>query len=98
MEAIKVNEYVWLKLSESEKYGYDLQEGREYQGEFKLNWCKKEFGPKDNKTEKNVPVTIKLGPKERAIEVLEALLFELRGEDVPQGHDNVPDDTGDIPF
>ena len=28
MEAIKVNEYVWLKLSESEKYGVDLQEGR----------------------------------------------------------------------
>jgi hypothetical protein len=80
MEPIKINQYASLQLASSTQYGYALQEGwvtRE--GEFKVNFCKREFGKKGSKTEKTVPVSIPLGNKETAIATLTMLLKEISG-------------------
>ena len=92
MEPIKVNEYIAVKLEDQGKYGFALIEGRTgTDGEFKLNWCKKSFGKRGEEVEKNVPVKISLGTtKQKAIDVLEALLFELQ--------ENAASKNGDVPF
>ena len=84
MDAIVVNQWVAVKLDEHPKYGVSIQEGSiKDDGSFKLGFCSKEFGKKDEKVSKTVPISIRIGTKEKAIEVLEKLLAELRGEDAP---------------
>jgi hypothetical protein len=77
-EAIQVNQWVAVKLEDSGKYGYALQEGYiNKAGEFKVSFCKREFAKQGEKTEKNVPMSIKLGDKDKAIAVLQELLDNL---------------------
>lgn len=54
--------------------------GYEKDGEFKPKWCKQEFG-KGN--EKNVPVKIPLGDKEKAMEILGFLMEQVDSSDAP---------------
>lgn len=77
-KVIRVDKYTLIKLEENE-YGIRLMEGWENRdGEFKPNFCKRSFS-KDG-DEKNVPVSIKLGDKEKAVDVLTELLKGLGGE------------------
>lgn len=78
MEPIKINEWVTVRIEDGGKWGYALVEGRiDKEGEFKPNFCKRKFGKKGEEVEKAVPVSIKLGDKDKAIEVLQALLDNL---------------------
>ena len=77
-KVIRVDKYTLIKLEENE-YGIRLMEGWENRdGEFKPNFCKRSFS-KDG-DEKNVPVSIKIGDKEKAVDVLTELLKGLGGE------------------
>jgi len=107
MEPIKINQYASLQLASSTQYGYAIQEGwvtRE--GEFKVNFCKREFGKKGSKTEKTVPVSIPLGNKETAIVTLTMILKEISGSAPqqqaapasPNRYPAEPPPEDDIPF
>ena len=90
---IRVDQYTLLKLEDSGQYGFKLMEGWEGKdGDFKLNFCKREF--KKGGGEKTTPVSVKLGDKQTAIAVLQALLKELSGE----VENNEPATTDNIPF
>ena len=94
---IKVDQWTALKLEDGGKYGWKLMEGYiNNGGDFKPSFCKREIGKKGEKTEKTMPVSVKLGDRETAIRVLRSLLDELGpvGEATP--HAPIPDD--DIPF
>ena len=78
MSVIRVDKYTLIKLEEND-YGVRLMEGWENRdGEFKPNFCKRSF-TKDGE-EKNVPVSVKLGDREKAREVLTKLLQGLDGK------------------
>lgn len=82
---IQIDKYTSVKLDYHPKYGMSLQEGREYEGEFKPSFVKAKFGKKGEEVEKVIPKNIKLGDSAHAIEVLEALLWQLKndGETTP---------------
>ena len=74
---IRVDQYTVLKVDVSGQYGVKLIEGWEGRdGDFKPNFCKREF--KKGTGEKNVPVSIKLGDRNTAVNVLETILLELK--------------------
>jgi hypothetical protein len=78
----KINEWDCIELNEY-KGNYEITLGyAKKDGSFGVKFCKREFG-KGN--EKNVPVKIPLGDKEKAISVLRSLLEELESTD-----DDVP--------
>jgi len=59
-DAIRVDQYTLVKLEDSGQYGFKLIEGWEGRdGEFKPNFCKREF--KKGSGDKIVPVSVKLG-------------------------------------
>lgn len=76
MKIIRVDKYTLLKLEDQGKYGFKITEGWENrEGKFQPNFCKRVLS-KDGE-EKTIPVSIKLGNRERAREVLGELLEEL---------------------
>jgi hypothetical protein len=78
---IKVDQYTSLNLEEY-KGTYAIIEGwigRD--GTFKPSWCTREIGKE--KTEKKMPVRVKLGDKDNAIKALTMLLEELKGDKTP---------------
>ena len=90
MSAIRIDKYTLIKLEEND-YGVKLMEGWEGRdGEFKPNFCKRSFS-KDGE-EKNVPVSVKLGDKEKAREVLTKLLQGLgkQGRQEEEDFDKIP--------
>ena len=89
-DAIRIDKYTLLKLEDTGKYGWRIIEGWENRvGEFKPNFCKRTFG-KDGE-EKLVPVQIKLGDKEQAVNTLFALLKMLDAEQIADlGDDDIP--------
>lgn len=92
MSVIRVDKYTLIKLEEND-YGVRLMEGWENRdGEFKPNFCKRSF-TKDGE-EKNVPVSVKLGDREKAREVLTELLQGLGGK----GRQEAEDFGESIPF
>lgn len=62
---------------------YSIKEGWiNRNGEFKPNFCKKEFGKE--KVEKTVPVSVRIGDKGTALSVLREVYREISGdEEVP---------------
>jgi hypothetical protein len=78
-ESIKVDNYTWVKIEESEQYGIKLIEGWIGRDEnFKANFCRREF--KKGSGDKNVPMSIKLGAdKLDAERVLLAVLQHVTG-------------------
>jgi len=77
-EPIQVDQWTAIRIDEHPKYGYALQEGYiKKDGSFQVAFCKREFGKQGEKTEKNVPMSIKLGDKDKAIAVLQELLDNL---------------------
>ncbi len=88
---IRIDQYTVVKVDVSEQYGVKLVEGWEGRGgEFKPNFCKREF--KKGSGEKNVPVSIKLGDKNTAVNVLETIIAQLKSGE----NNNAPE--ADIPF
>ncbi len=93
---ITIDKYATLDLQEGTgKYEgtFSLFEGwvgRD--GDFKKNWCKREFGKVNEKTEKDVPVSVKLGNRAKVIEVALWLLREMTGKEYG------PIDDGEAPF
>lgn len=81
--AIIIDKWTSVKLDENAKYGISLMEGRDKDGVFLVSFCKREFGKMGEKVEKNVPMNIKLGNKDHAIKVLEALLWQLKDDNAP---------------
>ena len=80
MEAIRIDKYTMVQVEDNGEYGFKLVEGWESRdGSFKPNFCKRSF--KKGGEEKNVPVSVKLGPKETAIATLLMLLKEISGMD-----------------
>jgi hypothetical protein len=78
-EAIRIDKYTLVKLEESQEFGVKLMEGWENQaGEFKPNFCKREF--KKGSGEKTLPVNVKLGDKQTAVSVLKMLLSQIQGD------------------
>ncbi len=102
MAEFQVDKWTSLKVEEKGEWGFTLLEGwigRE--GDFKPNFCKREFGRKDAKTEKTVPVGVKLGNGEMAVTVALWLLRELTGKEyAPVGEKAVQGklDDQDVPF
>jgi hypothetical protein len=90
----------WARLQLDEYNGtFKIVEGWENRdGEFKPSFCKREFGGKDNRTEKNVPVSVKIGDRETAIETLCNLLYQLTGEQYRAQTDEPTRQDDDIPF
>jgi hypothetical protein len=79
VNAIRVDKYTLIKAEDNGEYGWKLMEGWENQaGEFKPNFCDREF--KKGSGKKSVPVTIKLGDKSTAISALKMILAELEGK------------------
>jgi hypothetical protein len=66
-------------------------------GKITLEWVRAEHWDKEAKkkvpNEKNTPLKIYLGSKERAVEVLSALVWELQGGKKPESAE-----PGDVPF
>jgi hypothetical protein len=82
MEPIRIDKYTVLNIEESEQYGVKIVEGWQNQaGEFKVNFCKREFGKAGAKTEKTIPVSVKLGDRTMAVSVCLQILRELTGVD-----------------
>jgi hypothetical protein len=80
--SITVNEKVSVKL---EVYNgtYSIQEGwKTRNGDYKPNFCSRRFGGKDA-PEKTVPVSVKIGDKETALDVLRELIAEIDGREAP---------------
>lgn len=103
MEPIRIDKYTVVSMEERGQYGFSLYEGWiNRDDEFKPNFCKREFGGKDSKTEKTVPVSVKLGSAEQVKEIALAMLLEATGEryaPVVNGpHREQPVDDGDCPF
>jgi hypothetical protein len=75
----QIDKYTAVNLEDSGTYGMKLIEGWVNQnGDFKPNFCKREF--KKDSGEKTAPVSVKLGDKAKAIEVAVWLLHELTGK------------------
>lgn len=82
-EQITIDQYTTLSLNEY-KGTYSLVEGWiNRDGEFKANWCKREFGKKGEKEEKVVPVSIKCGGKEGLEKLAHWILETIKEEDLP---------------
>ena len=99
----QVDKYTAVKLEDKGKYGFCLTEGWITQeNDFKPSFCKREFGGKDNKTEKTIPVNVKLGDKAKAIEIALGMLFELTGHTYSPDEEKPPvganGGENDIPF
>jgi len=81
-ETITIDKYTSLEIREFNGT-YSIMEGWINQnGEFKPNFCKREFGKKGEKVEKTVPVTIKCGSKETLINLANYILSQY-GEEAP---------------
>lgn len=78
---MQIDQYTAVEIEEY-KNTYQLKEGwMNKNGEFKPNFCKREVGPKDNKQEKLMPVTVRIGDKAKMIEVGLWILKEATGKD-----------------
>jgi hypothetical protein len=94
---ITIDQYATLDIQEGKgNYAgtYSLLEGwigRE--GDFKVNFCKREFGKE--KVEKNVPVGVKLGSPAKIVEVGLWLLKTATGKDYAPVGEMIDDD---VPF
>jgi hypothetical protein len=74
---LEVDQYTAVKIEDNGEYGFKLVEGWVGRaGDFKPNFCKREF--KKGSGERNVPVSVKLGDAEKAIAILETLLKQLK--------------------
>ena len=85
MPEITIDQYTALSLTKY-KDTYQLVEGWiDREGIFKPNWCEKEFGKKGEKVAKQVPLSVKIGDKEKAVELARFILEELeaQGVDIP---------------
>lgn len=94
----KVDKFTSLDITERNGK-YSLLEGWEGQsGEFKPNFCKREFGKKGEKVEKTAPVFINIGDKAQAIEVAVWMYEYLTGKPMgePYQRQDIPD--ADVPF
>ena len=79
---IIVDKYTALDLQDNGQYGWSLMEGYVKDGDFKPSFVTKKVGK--DRTEKTVPLNVKLGDKDKAIEVVKWLYKELTGDsDVP---------------
>lgn len=79
-EVITVDKYTKLQLDEYNG-AYKIVEGWiKNDGTFSPNFCKREFGGRDNRQEKTAPVSVKLGDMETAVETLKQLLYHLTGD------------------
>lgn len=78
METVRVDKFTLVKLDDRGQYGFSLMEGWEKKdGTFSPSFCKREVGKE--KTERTLPVSVKLGDRGTAIGVLRTLLAELEG-------------------
>ena len=86
MPEITIDQYTTLSLNDY-KGTYQLVEGWiNRDGEFKPNWCDKEFGKKGEKVKKPVPLSVKIGNKDKIKELAEWLLVSVadsQDEDIP---------------
>jgi len=89
MSVKMIDQYTVLQVQDRGKYGYSLVEGWMNQnGEFKPNFCKREF--KKGSGEKATPVAVKLGDKAKVLEIAEWLRREIIGEKIESTHDEEP--------
>lgn len=78
---MQIDKYTAIEIEEY-KGTYQLKEGWINQhDEFKPNFCKREIGRKDDRQEKLMPVTVRIGDKAKIIEVALWILKEATGKD-----------------
>lgn len=91
---VQIDKYVTVKLEDRGQWGWSLMEGWiNKDGDWKPNFCTRKVGKEQ--IEKTMPVSVKLGDKAKAIEVLTAALKELTGQDY--GPSDAPA-ADDVPF
>ena len=80
---IQIDKFTALELREDATYGFSLLEGWvPKDGDWRPSMCVRTYGK--DKIEKKVPVSVKLGDKDKAVEVVKWLYKELTGDsDVP---------------
>lgn len=98
MDAIRIDQYTMLQLNEY-KGVFQIQEGYEaHDGSFKPSFIKREIGKRGERTEKTIPLSIKIGDKQTAIFALQTILSNLRGA-TPEAHEEKEQDKDmDAPF
>jgi hypothetical protein len=83
---ITVNKFTVLKVEDRGNHGWQIMEGwRNKDGDFKPSWCTRKTGKEQVETV--VPMTVRLGNRDKAIEVLTAILAEIRGVEGADGDD-----------
>ncbi|MDD5062070.1 MAG: hypothetical protein PHN44_07315 [Candidatus Marinimicrobia bacterium] len=104
-EIINIDKWTRLQLDEYNGILKIVEGWENRDGEFKPSFCKREFGGKDNRTEKTAPVAVKLGDKATAIEALVYMLYQLTGDQYrPQSDDPIlafkadESDDDSVPF
>ena len=79
---ITIDQYTTLQLSEY-KGTFSLVEGWiNREGDFKPNWCDKEFGKKGEKVKKVVPLSVKCGDRESVLKLAEWILTIINQQDI----------------
>lgn len=77
---------------------YSIVQAKEQKdGEVYKKWCCPKIS-KDKYADKDLPLGIRLGNLESAIDILESFLHELKGEAQEEEAQQAPDTEDDIPF
>jgi hypothetical protein len=75
---IKIDQYTVIEIRDNGQYGFQILEGWvDKDGNFKPNFCKREYGK--DKVVKTVPVSVKLGDKAKALEALKLFIATIEG-------------------
>jgi len=83
-ELIKVDDYTSLKIEEYNGTYFIVEGWIGRDGDFKANWCDREFGPKDKKEKKRWPVKVKCGDKQSLLELAD-YIYGQYGDGAEQG-------------